>query len=271
MAQTSPPAALPSSTLGRVFSIWGRGTRALFGNLGTALLFAGICALVAAPLDAWIYTQLQPPGAAAGGPPDQSLLLKVGFAWMGVDLALELLLGPLAGAAAVAIARAQAQGKLVSTYNALNFGLSRYPRMVLPHLGAWLTIWVGNIVVVPGVLFMLMYAFVDPVAALEDEKWPMARSSKLTAGRRATLFFVSMPFFLYGMVRIFIDFSALGKGTVFLFGNYLFAFLFGFWCRLCFSVAYMDRQAEIEKRRAEKAAQAHQVAADGAFPKLPEA
>jgi hypothetical protein len=33
----------------------------------------------------------------------------------------------------------------------------------------------------------------------------------------------------------------------------------------------MDRQAEIEKRRAEKAAQAHQVAADGAFPKLPEA
>lgn len=253
----SPPSP---STFGRVLSIWRRGTGALFANLGTALLFSAVCAAIAAPIDAASYKALLPPGME-GGAPDQSVMLKVGFAWMGVDLLLELLIGPLAGAAAVAIARAQAQGKLVSTYQAVNFGLSRYKRMVLPHMGAWLTIFVGNIMVVPGVLFMLMYAFVDPVAALEDEKWAMGRSARLTAGRRATLFWVSAPFFFYGVGRIFIDFTALGKGETFLFANYLFAFLFGFWTRLCFSVAYMDRQVDIERRRAEKAAAAQAAGA----------
>jgi hypothetical protein len=54
---------------------------------------------------------------------------------------------------------------------------------------ALVIVQLGLIVIVPGILFGLQYAFVDAIATLDQvEKDPLARSRKLTSGRRGTLF-----------------------------------------------------------------------------------
>ncbi|MDP2315999.1 MAG: hypothetical protein Q8P41_24090 [Pseudomonadota bacterium] len=74
-------------------------------------------------------------------------------------------------------------------YEAVNFGLNRFPRVIKAHARALFIVQLGIIVIVPGILFGLQYAFVDAIATLDtQERDPLARSRKLTAGRRGTLF-----------------------------------------------------------------------------------
>jgi hypothetical protein len=88
--------------------------------------------------------------------------------------------------------------KPATLYEAVNFGLNRFPRVVGPHARALFIIQLGIIVIVPGILFGLQYAFVDAIATLDtQEKDPLSRSRKLTSGRRGTLFRTFAVFLLW--------------------------------------------------------------------------
>ncbi|MFN7147411.1 MAG: hypothetical protein ACK4YP_26835 [Myxococcota bacterium] len=81
------------------------------------------------------------------------------------------------------------KGRSTSLYEAVNYGLNRFSRVLGPHARALFIIQLGIIVIVPGILFGLQYAFVDAIATLDtQEKNPVQRSRKLTSGRRGTLF-----------------------------------------------------------------------------------
>lgn len=232
----------------RVFETWSTAPRAVVTNLSVALPFAAFAALVTAPFDAWLTD------AIAGVPPRQEDLLSVALAWSGWALLAEVLFGPLFAAAAVCVAANHARGVRVGLYKAVNFAFNRYRRMFLPHLGAQVSIQLGMLVLVPGVLYMCMYAFVDPVACLEDEKWPMARSKRLTRGRRKTILWVALPMVLLSLVRMFTDMWALGQGPVWFLADYTAVYLLQFWLWAGFTHMYLKRVAvpEAESRLASK-------------------
>ncbi len=83
-------------------------------------------------------------------------------------------------------------------YEAVNFGLNRWSRVFPAHARALFIVQLGIIVIVPGILFGLQYAFVDAIATLDnEEKDPLARSRKLTSGRRGTIFRTFAVFLLW--------------------------------------------------------------------------
>jgi hypothetical protein len=65
-----------------------------------------------------------------------------------------------------------------------------------PHGAAEIAIFVGLQVLVPGVLYMLQFAFVDQVALREPQEAALARSRSLSAGLRMRLFLVLLLGFL---------------------------------------------------------------------------
>lgn len=74
---------------------------------------------------------------------------------------------------------------------AINFGLNRWSRVALPHFLAYTTVALGNIVIVPGIIFGLMFAYVDGIATLDpQEKHVLGRSSRLTSTRRRSIFMI---------------------------------------------------------------------------------
>ena len=229
----------------RVTSTYIEATKGLFSNLPIALFFASIPALCAAVIDMQIVSdQLQ------SWPPSQEDALKVFIPWAIAALLIEILVGPLTAAAAVFVGKNQAKGQKSSLYKTLNFALNRYKRVFLPHLGATLSIQLGMVVLIPGILFMTMYAFVDPVACLEDEKWAMGRSGRLTRGRRKTILWVAMPLILFSQVAFFIDLAAVEKGTAALFFAYLLSYGLQFWLTLGFTSMYLKRISGRKKQPA---------------------
>ncbi len=99
-------------------------------------------------------------------------------------------------------------GEGVRWEGVIAFGFERWKHVIWPYTQATLAIQLGSIVVVPGVLFALFYAFVGPVAALDEEvKRPLARSTKLTRGRRGRLFRAGLLFspwvLWYGLVGVY--------------------------------------------------------------------
>ena len=81
------------------------------------------------------------------------------------------------------------RGQSTSFYDAMNFGLNRWGRMWKAHGRALIAVQIGMLVIVPGILFGLQYAFVDAIATLDaKEANPGERSRKLTARRRGLIF-----------------------------------------------------------------------------------
>lgn len=101
---------------------------------------------------------------------------------------------PLLHAGAVYHWMRGSEGKPATIKGTLNFALSRYKRMLGPHAASWITVQLGMIIVVPGLLFGLQYAFVDAIAALDDNaKKPLVRSQKFSYGRRGRIAFMWLP------------------------------------------------------------------------------
>jgi hypothetical protein len=111
----------------------------------------------------------------------------------------------------------QHEKKLPSTvYGGINYGLNRFSRVFGPHARAFFIVQLGNVVIVPGILFGLQYAFVDAIATLDQaEKDPLARSRKLTAGRRGTLFRTFAIFLIWWLpFQLLITFQLQGMGPL---------------------------------------------------------
>jgi len=80
-------------------------------------------------------------------------------------------------------------GRRATLADALNFGLSRWCRLIGPVTIAGLVIWLGYIEVIHDILYKLFWAFMEPVATLDDKvKQVLRRSTRLTKGRRGRIF-----------------------------------------------------------------------------------
>lgn len=245
---------LPTSTAGRVFRSWKESSVALSAGLGAALLATVPPALLSTVLDTRMLEGLP-------SPPGQDDVVRVLLTVTAQDLGVQIFWGPLVAAIGVFVMKAWLEGKPTDTHKALNFALNRYAKIFLPHLAASLTIMLGMVICVPGLMFLLMYAFVDPVACLEEEKWPLGRSTKLTKGRRASLFWLALPWMVIGQATFFVDQWAAQFGHIAIFATNLLWQLFAFWTSLSFVRLYLDR-VEGRKKAAAAAADSPPVATE---------
>lgn len=170
---------------------------------------------------------------------DQAKLIPIVLKLSGSFLGIEVIFGPIFAAVAIFVARATPGSS--SLYGALNFALNRYGRMFVPHLSAQLSIGIGMAIVLPGILFFLQYAFVDAIASLEKEKWPLSRSKKLTKGRRRTLFLLVLPYVVIMQGWILVDLWALKMGLLPLVLAELVVRLYTFALAIACYELYVDR------------------------------
>ena len=226
--------------------------QATFRGITTVLPLMLTYGALLTALDVLIYSSAMPSGQMPG----QEDLIRVLLPWAGVTLGLEIFLGPIIAACAVYVGRAFAlrrdaqladpageasRAAAPSLYKAINFALNRYGRMFVPHAAAQLSIQLGLIIVIPGILFQMQYAFVDSVASIEDEAGPLNRSKRLTRGRRRSVFLLFLPWLLLSQVMIFVDLWAMGQSHVHLFGVKSAAFLLYFMMQVSFYLLYHDR------------------------------
>lgn len=181
-------------------SVMSRAGGALFANLGTVLMMAVPLGIFSGWLNQSVLEHF-----GSGQPSEEDMLPMMGTS-IGILLAMEVLLGPLLSAMSIYTARAHSHGGKGSFYKAFNFGLNRYGKMIKWHAIAWLCIHFGlALICIPGVLFVAIYAFVDPVLCLEKEAWPLARSKALTRGRRRTIFLSFLPWLVISQVVPFVE------------------------------------------------------------------
>lgn len=223
------------------FSVTRRSLGTLFGNLSTFLPMGLVMGFLLALLDMGVYALLVPETGATSAQMQQSAFIQLMFGWWGVMLALEILLGPIVVAMTVYVARTHSHGGTPSLYKAFNFALARYSRIFKWHAIAWLSIQVGMIVLVPGILFLLQYAFVDSILCLEDEKWPLARSTKLTRGRRRRIFAIVFVWLVVNQVVGFLELGFLEKGFLPLMGLMSAIYLLNIFVMIAFYLFYEDR------------------------------
>lgn len=194
--------------------------------------------------------------SSPGQGPAQTGQIYAMVGWLFVGILAQVFVGPIFHACAVFVARSSAHGKSAGLYPAVNFALNRYSRMFKPHAIAWLAIVLGMQVLIPGILYWMMYAFVDASAALEDHPDPRKRSRMLTAGRRASIFWMIFPFILSMVVRIGTDLWAVGQGVVVLVGYQTLMQMLDFALATSFAMFYLARIAALDRARARKTAEA---------------
>jgi hypothetical protein len=182
-----------------------------FQNFGIALFIAVVCGGVGAALGTLatkaFTDQLQMKG--------QQLLITAMFFQTFIAILWAATVGSWAAPAQIYLWVQREKGKPASLYEAINFGLNRVGRVWKAHAAAY-GIWaVGNIIVVPGVLFGLMFAFVDAIATLDaQEPSPLARSQRLTSGRRGTIFRTMCVFLAWWLPYQLLGFYILQSSNV---------------------------------------------------------
>ena len=176
-------------------SAMSRATGALVSNLPTVLMLALPFGILAGWLNHTILGQF-----GSGQPSEEDLAPMIG-AFVGIYVLVEIILGPILAAMSVYTARSHTHGTPAPFMKGFNFALNRYGRMLKWHAIAWLTIHFGlALICIPGLLFVAIYAFVDPILCLEKEPWPLARSKKLTRGRRRTIFLAFLPWLIFSQI-----------------------------------------------------------------------
>lgn len=114
--------------------------------------------------------------------------LAVGIIWF-------IFAKPIVDATAIYCWRQISRGGTVQPGKAWNWAIGRYGRMLKPHAAKFLTVSAGLIIVVPGVLFGLQYAFVHAISAMEEKPTGvLSRSQRFTDGRRGRIAMVWLPY-----------------------------------------------------------------------------
>lgn len=184
-------------------------------------------------------------------PPSQ--LIKLTFSFLGLAIAIKAFVGPIVGMLVVLFSRAHAKGSNLTFNSAINFMMKRYKNVFMPYLLAMLSIQVGMLIVIPGIMFMMQYAFVDSVATLEKEKHVLTRSKRLTKSRRKSLVLLILPFVLLGQGMQFVDFIYSSNLPALIGFHSLYE---GFFLIIgsTFYMLYHERILLIEQHKARKAA-----------------
>jgi hypothetical protein len=172
---------------------------------------------------------------------EQSLLIGAALKLTALDIILELIFGPIIAAAAIYTVATKRDGREPTLYGAMNFALKKYSRLFKWHAAAQLSIKLGMLILIPGVLFMMMYAMVDPVLCFEKEKWPLDRSKRLTRVWRKTLFVFMMPWVVMVAVVPLVLFWSSQQGGLLTFGISIFYYSSLFWLQAGFCWLYLER------------------------------
>jgi hypothetical protein len=225
-----------------------------------ALVVLGLAGLLAGSekaIYAWVAGQ---------GLTGQSAMVPLILGWGGLGLAIELLVGPFVAGTAVFVALRAAGGTRHPPMAGLSYAAKRYGRMFVPHLKAQLLIQIGSQLFLPGLLAWSMYAFSDAVAALEGDPAPLARSARLTQGRRATLVWLVLPFMVVGTVKAFLfDFDFVQSQSLPVFVAWMAPWvLWSYLLLLAQAFLYLDRIGGIEALQ--QAAQQRGAGAEPAGP-----
>jgi hypothetical protein len=218
-----------------------RAIGAVLSNLSTVIPLVVLSGAIVGVADLLVYQWINADLTQSAAGAQQSAFIKVMFAWWAVMLVYEVFVGPILGAAAVYVGRSYSHGKKAGLYDTFNFAINRYSRVFKWHAAAWLSIHVGMLVLVPGILFMLQYAFVDSVACLEKEKWPLSRSKKLTRGRRRRIFMVSLIILIFSQAAGLAELDAIQRGLPWLIGLMSLMYLLSFAVQVAFYMFYEDR------------------------------
>ena len=183
---------------------------------------------------------------------EQALLMRVIGSYMLLNLLKVLFLGPLFAALVVYLGLSYSRNKNTSLYEAINFVIGRYGRLITPFIIAQLCIQLGMIVLIPGVLFMMQYAFVDAIACAEKEPFVLTRSKKMTRGIRGSLLWFILPWSIFIQLIGIISLSYSGHFLpLFAINFFTEALLFLMMCS--FFAAYEYRSYQIVVYRAHKA------------------
>ena len=167
-----------------------------------------------------------------------------------------LIIGPIEGLLAVFLSYSFLKGKEASPYQALNFVLRNYGRLFVPYLIAQLCIQIGVIVVIPAILFMLQFAFLESISSLEKHPKPLTRSKAMTKGLRGSLVFFVMLWVLYSQFSILLVIDAAQNLPVLICLNFISQLLYFFVLCAFFCVyEYRSYQLIVRKAKKEKTAQ----------------
>jgi hypothetical protein len=246
-----------SSPRASLITLLGRALGRTFSNLGVLLPWAMLLGGVGHVLMYLAALHLAPQFAQES----TELFIASEIIKLVVSLLLGVLLVPLVDAITIYVWREADKGRSPSLYAATNWGILRYARMFKPHMYSYLAIAIGMQVVIPGVLYALQYAFVDAIAATDDNaKQPLARSQKLTQGRRSRIARAWLPYAVwYPAYYFYFGFQAeaLGAWAVFLFGVVDVLLLMAM--EMVMFALYDERIAEaraaLERQQAKEAAQ----------------
>ena len=221
--------------------------------LGTidVFLFRGALSLNGfAPTDNILQMQIPP-----------SALIKLTFSFLGLAIMVKALIGPMIAMMVVVYSRAYCLKSPLGVGKAINFSLKRYTNVFVPYLLAMLSIQVGMLIVIPGIMFMMQYAFVDAVATVEKEKHVLTRSKRLTKSRRKSLVILIIPFVLLGQGMQFVDFIYSSDLTALIGFHSLYEGLF-LLILSTFYMLYHERVELIEQTKARRAAKAKEQDSD---------
>ena len=219
----------------------------LFPMLILSLLDAGLFEFLLQQTGAKNLADIQNLGAQG----KQSQLISFVLGYTGLGMVKSILIGPFIAAIVVYVSKNHVKKIKSSIYGAINFALNRYPRIFLPYLIAQVSIQLGNIIIIPGILFMMQYAFVDAIACLENEKHVISRSVKLTRGRRKYIFFIILPWAILTQVFGIVTLSA-ADSFIKLVGFNLLLEGFIMFMYMTFFMLYDQRIRQIQEIRTER-------------------
>ena len=87
------------------------------------------------------------------------------------------------------------------------------------------------------------------MACLEDEKWPLKRSKKLTRNRRKTILWVAIPYLLFMFPKgLIIDPAALEFGLLATLASHTLSVMFDWWIALAFGWMYLTRISSVKNK-----------------------
>lgn len=172
---------------------------------------------------------------------DKPLLVATQLGQLGLGILWGCIVGSWAAPAAIYLWVQEEKQKEATLYEAVNFGLARFRRVVGPHSLAFFFIQLGSIIIVPQILLGIQYAFVDAIATLDaQEKEPLRRSRRLTTNRRKTVFLTFLPFLPWWIGYMLLSYIAMNASPFYTFAGGMVDHMVLIFLDLCMVQYYLD-------------------------------
>lgn len=170
----------------------------LFIVLVISLITGGIGALIADGVTGAVFEYIE--GHSAASDPIRQGQMMLVAAQIVALLAMTIwggVVGAWSAPATIYLWVQEYNKKPATLSGAINYGIDRFPDVLKAHFLAYAAVMLGQIIILPTIVFGLQYSFVDAIATLKPgEAGVLSLSSRLTLGRRGQIFRT----FLLGML-----------------------------------------------------------------------